>query len=120
MGGRPRGGGAEILLSSCSRCFNVPQDDNFFVVISFCAGPCFHGTQDDNKILGGFQWGGQKFDCHHAALVSMCRRTTIIFFVSFYAGLCFHATQDDNKILGGVSGRGGAEGGGGSVWGGDQ
>ena len=49
------GGGEKILLSSRSRCFNVPQDDNFFFVISFCAGPCFHGTQDDNKILGGDQ-----------------------------------------------------------------
>ena len=44
--------------------------------------------------------GGQKFYCHLAGLVSMCRRTTIIFFISLFAGPCFHVMQDDNKIWG--------------------
>ena len=70
------------------------------------------------QFLGGSVGGAvQKFYCHLAALVSMCRRTTIIYFTSFCAGPSFHGTQDDNKIWGGGSMRG-VSGGGASVRGG--
>ena len=62
----------------------------------------FMGRRMTIQFRGGFsRGGGQKFYCHLAALLSMCRRTTIIFFISFCAGPCLHGTQDDNKILGG-------------------
>ena len=44
------------LVSMCCRTTN-------FLKISFCAGPCFHGTQDDNKIFrGGVRRGGPMLD----------------------------------------------------------
>ena len=78
------GGGAEILLFHHAALVSMCRRTTIIFFISFCAGPCFHGTQDDNKFFlggGGSVWAG-------GAKIVLSSRSP-----------CFNVSQDDNNFF---------------------